>query len=272
MIVSLLKKLINKKNSFKIVNEFICAGCSVAEGSNGLLALYEDGSDDKPGQTLTEFKYKEINKTPGRLLKVKGLNDKFGFINCLGKEVWGCEFDSAIELSSCKMLICKNGKYGMIDTIGRYILAPIFKQIKVYKGVVFADAGSIKEETHNWHAYTLDGDECSERGGGFTIPPLRPNEIINLNLQANLTDEEVQEEYNCLTTAHSGSFSFMYSVNKVAEEQKKFELKYAKQNMEREDFEALRKEQEQKLLGLLNELFKNNSNELNNEDSQDEIL
>lgn len=100
---------------------------------------------------------KNFTKLNNGLLFTKS-NEKFGFCNISLKKTIPNKFERVLDFANGCAVVRIDGKWGIIDTLGNYIIEPKFIDIKYLNHDFFA----IKEKNGNWGIIYKNGKKITE--------------------------------------------------------------------------------------------------------------
>ena len=113
---------------FNVVSDFV-DGYAIAR-KGGLF-----GCIDVNGKAIIPFQHDGIAQPDGKLIRLKkgrGRTGKWGLYTLDGKEILPQEFNLIDEFVDDKALVIKNGKYGLIDRKGNFVLEPSISASRVF--------------------------------------------------------------------------------------------------------------------------------------------
>ncbi|TDQ80058.1 WG repeat-containing protein [Sphingobacterium yanglingense] len=85
----------------------------------------QKGILNKEGVPLTDCIYHYIGSCSEGLIPVR-LDDKYSFIDTLGKAIFPFRYDYADEFKDGTAIVCMGDKYGLIDRKGAYLIEPLY--------------------------------------------------------------------------------------------------------------------------------------------------
>lgn len=80
----------------------------------------------------------------------------YGFIDSTGRETIEVRFDHATDFEEGRAMVGENGRTGLIDTTGRYVIPPLYSELEYSTENGISIAGSAEQ---GWTAFGYDGQE-----------------------------------------------------------------------------------------------------------------
>lgn len=128
--------MVNKQGRFKISPKYdslvspFFTGIAVV-GKKGENQEYFFGAINKKDENVVPFSYKTVAKSEGRTIPVKNFHDLWGFYDIEGNLLHAPAFEAYTILTNSFIKVRKNGKWGILNSTGKFFVEPKFKAIEI---------------------------------------------------------------------------------------------------------------------------------------------